>query len=184
MKYRPTVLNISVGLFLIGILIYTIVNHKILFEGEGWGIVFMFGLTLMGLLGGFIDLALQTIIRNTKLLNIIGSVVVALALGLIIISSLSFESTQKSDIDFGNQLISHIETYKLENGKLPETDDWKTLTALGFKIELTGTKPAYTKIDDENYELVYLEGFDGPYLLWNSKTKEWKVDFPAIPDRN
>jgi hypothetical protein len=59
MKYRPTILNICVGFFLIGILIYTILNFQELSACEGWGIVAMVGLTVIGLIAGFVDYILQ-----------------------------------------------------------------------------------------------------------------------------
>ena len=37
-----------------------------------------------------------------------------------------------------------------------------------------------TKISDNEYELIYLEGFDSPYLLYNSTIKKWKFDFPKF----
>ena len=94
-----------------------------------------------------------------------------------------FEITRKSDIEFGNILADRIEDFKKEKGRLPTTDDWDILEQLGFKIENLGTYPSYEKINESEFELIYLEGFDGPYLLYNSRQKHWKIDFPTIPDR-
>jgi hypothetical protein len=97
---------------------------------------------------------------------------------------LPFEITRKSDIKFGNELIQKIENYKNDYFQLPPDNDWELLKKLGFKMEMSGTKPGYTKINDDEYELTYFEGFDGPYLLYNSKEKMWKVDFPKFPLKN
>lgn len=102
---------------------------------------------------------------------------------LLIYFNLPFEITRKSDIDFGNALVHQIEQYQATHHTLPQTGDWQTLEQLGFKMELLGTNPTYDKISDQEFELTYLEGFDGPYLLYNSKLKDWKVDFPTIPDK-
>jgi hypothetical protein len=79
-----------------------------------------------------------------------------------------------SDIKFGNDLISNIYEYKKQHG-LPATNDWKTLTQLGFKQRGDLLIPDYQKLSETTFELVYLEGFDGPYLLWNSLDKQWKM---------
>lgn len=115
-----------------------------------------------------------------KILTILPIVLIGLGL---IYFNLPFEITRKSDIEFGNKLVDKFEEFKKENGKLPAQNDWSTLDQLGFRMEMLGTDPSYEKINDYEYELVYLEGFDGPYLLYNSRLKDWKIDFPTIPDR-
>ena len=97
--------------------------------------------------------------------------------------NLPLEITRKSDINFGNKIIENIERYKKQHHELPTTDDWKTLENLGFKTELAGTKPYYEKFDDDEYHLIFPEGFDPPYLFYNSKLKQWKYDFPPIKEK-
>lgn len=109
--------------------------------------------------------------------------VILITIGLIYFN-LSFEVTRKSDIDFGNELVSKIEQFKTENNRLPETDDWKVLDELGFKTEMLGTDPTYQKINQKEFELIFLEGFDGPYLVYNSKSNEWSIDFPTPLQKN
>ena len=108
--------------------------------------------------------------------------IVLIGLGLIYFN-LPFDITRKSDIEFGNNLVDRIEEFQKEKGQLPTPGDWTTLEKLGFKMEMVGTVPTYERINENEYELIYLEGFDGPYLLYNSRLKDWKVDFPKIPDR-
>ena len=87
-----------------------------------------------------------------------------------------------NDIKFGDSVIEKIEDYRKTNGRLPKTGDWQTLKTLGFKDKVDFLVPEYQKLNDDNYELTYIEGFDGPYLLWNSKDKIWKEDMPTFPD--
>ncbi|MEJ5317480.1 MAG: hypothetical protein WHS63_10770 [Tenuifilum sp.] len=94
--------------------------------------------------------------------------------------NLPFEITRKSDIRKGNELIERIEEYKEKEKKLPDDKDFETLEKLGFKTDLIATKPLYTKNDNGEYEIVYSEGFDGPFLIWNSNEKIWKMDYPKI----
>src|SRR5687768_6744379 len=87
-----------------------------------------------------------------------------------------------NDIKFGEELIEKIENYRKLNGQLPETGDWQAMRKLGFKDKGDFFVPEYQKLNDDNYALVYVEGFDGPYLLWNSSEKIWQVDMPTYPD--
>lgn len=98
-------------------------------------------------------------------------------------NKLPIEITKRKDIKFGNELIVKIQDYQIKNSQLPSTDDWKTLEKIGFKTEMLGTKPSYQKISDDEYELIYIEGFDAPYLLYNSKSKKWIVGFPKFPKK-
>jgi hypothetical protein len=96
---------------------------------------------------------------------------------------LPIEITRRNDIKFGNELIIKIQDYKNKNSHLPLNYDDKTLEQLGFKIEMLGTEPSYLKISENEYQLIFYEGFDGPYLLYNSKSKKWKIDFPKFPKK-
>lgn len=78
-----------------------------------------------------------------------------------------------SEIKKGNQLIENVEQYQEMYQTLPAGNDWKLLKELGFEIEMLGTNPSYIR-NGSDFEIVYLEGFDGPYLLWNSKERIWK----------
>ena len=90
---------------------------------------------------------------------------------------------RRGDIEFGTGLIAKIEQYKQQHG-LPETNDWKTLKQFGFKQRGDLFIPDYQKLNDTAYQLVYLEGFDGPYLLWNSYDKKWqKAMVTHFPDQ-
>lgn len=110
---------------------------------------------------------------------LLGSIIF-IVIGLIVYWNLPIEITRKSDITIGNTLIKNIEQYKLYHKKLPVENDWKTLTKLGFQINEVGTKPNYAIDSKGNYEITFLEGFDGPYLLWNSIDKKWKIDYPKV----
>ena len=108
---------------------------------------------------------------------------ILIILFVLIYFNLPTEITRKSDIEFGNTIVENIKKYQKLNNTLPESDNWETLAQFGFINKMLGTNPAYEKINDNEFELIYLEGFDGPYLLYNSKSMEWKVDFPKIPKR-
>lgn len=72
MTYRLTILNVSTAAFLAGILFLIAWNYSTLITGEGWGMVSMIGLTGVWLVAGLADLILQQLIKNRKILNVIG----------------------------------------------------------------------------------------------------------------
>jgi len=39
-----------------------------------------------------------------------------------------------------------------------------------------GTQPAYEKKTASSYKLVFLEGFDGPYLTYESDKAKWVIE--------
>nr|WP_321485566.1 hypothetical protein [uncultured Draconibacterium sp.] len=98
-------------------------------------------------------------------------------------NKLPIEITRHSDIRLGNELVSKIRNFQSMHDRLPEPDSSQVLLDLGFKRGFLDVEPAYQKINDSEFEIIYLEGFDGPYLLYNSKIDKWKEDFPTIPDR-
>jgi len=114
-----------------------------------------------------------------KTIIIIVSILLLIIISFTIYWNLPIEITRKSDIEYGNKLIQNIGTYQKTNGKLPENNDWKTLEKLGFKKEDSGKNPDY-KTDNTSFELIYNDGFDGPYLIWNSNEKKWTIDFSKI----
>jgi hypothetical protein len=105
----------------------------------------------------------------------IGLVSVALlfVLSFFIWTHFPLEIQRRSDIKKGNIIIKNLINYRLTQGHLPETGDWKTLEQLGFSTNEVGTQPDYKKLSDTSYELTFLEGFDGPYLTYDMTLKKW-----------
>jgi hypothetical protein len=110
------------------------------------------------------------------------SITIPIAL-LVIWWNLPLSINRYSDINFGNEIILKIESYQKANG-LPENDDWKTLMKFGFNENLLGLEPEYSKLDNNTFEIIFLEGFDGPYLMWNSKERKWKKDQPTFTEKS
>ena len=88
--------------------------------------------------------------------------------------------SRSSDIKLGNDIIKNIENYQKTNG-LPDNTDWETLRNFGFRENLDFFEPVYNRINKDTFELIFAEGFDGPYLLWNSKERIWKKGFQTSP---
>nr|WP_321357397.1 hypothetical protein [uncultured Draconibacterium sp.] len=116
-----------------------------------------------------------------KILKISGLGIIALIILYLIWIKLPFTINRHSDIKLGNRIIDQIESYRETNG-LPESTDWETLKKFGFIDHLDFLEPEYQKLNDDDYQLVFIEGFDGPYLMWTSKDKKWKIDQPLFPD--
>ena len=104
-------------------------------------------------------------------------------IGLLVLFNLPLEITHRMEIKRGNILIENIEKYINETGELPGSNNWETLRSIGFtEDELETAYPEISQINDSIYELIFTIGFDPPYLMWNSKERIWKEDFPTIPD--
>lgn len=114
-----------------------------------------------------------------KFFILTSSLIVILFLLVIIYFNLPIEVTRKSDIERGNLLITNILNYKKNHGKLPECNNYQLLKSIGFTDkELQNAYPEYYPTSDSTFQLIFVLGFDPPYLFWDSKEKEWKEDFP------
>jgi len=97
--------------------------------------------------------------------------------------NLPVKYNRADDIKVGNELIAKIEEFRVDSNKLPQYADWPTLKSIGFSEEsIESAYPEYDRVNDSVYELVFVLGFDGPYLLWNSEEQIWKEGFPSIQD--
>lgn len=99
--------------------------------------------------------------------------------GYILWWNLPLTINRKTDIKLGEQIIKNIETYKSQNG-LPDNNDWETLRKFGFRDKTDFLQPEYRKLDDSNFELIFIEGFDGPYLMWTSTERIWKEGYQTF----
>jgi len=113
--------------------------------------------------------------------KILGLGIVSLIILYLIWLKLPFTINRHSDIKLGNKIIDQIEAYRKTNG-LPESNDWETLKKFGFIDHPDFLEPEYQKLNDNEFQLLFIEGFDGPYLMWTSIEKKWKIDQPQIPD--
>jgi hypothetical protein len=86
---------------------------------------------------------------------------------------------RSNDISLGEKIIKNIERYQKVNG-LPDDNDWETLRKFGFRDKIDFLQPEYRKLDAENFELIFVEGFDGPYLMWTSMERKWKEGYPTF----
>ncbi len=82
---KPTVLKIFSLLYLIGCIIFSILNYSNLVKEEGWGMVGMIGLISIGIMGLIIDLVLIKLIKNKLTLNFTELLIVLLFLSEFVI---------------------------------------------------------------------------------------------------
>lgn len=79
------------------------------------------------------------------------------------------------DIDLGNQIVTNIERFQQQNGRLPENNE-KELLQLGFRHNKLGWQPNYVKHDAKTYELRYQDGYAAPFLHWRSDQRTWEME--------
>ena len=85
MTFKPTILNISTGLFIVEILLYTVFNYRQLAESEGWGIVAMVGLFGVCAILLLIDFIVQQVFKSRKTVNIISAFITIAATLLLLL---------------------------------------------------------------------------------------------------
>jgi hypothetical protein len=87
-------------------------------------------------------------------------------------------TTRYADIRRGGELSYRLEEYQRQHKSLPSDSDWYTLKQIGFTdTEIERAYPEYVKLDSSTYQLIFVKGFDGPYLMWNSSERKWKNSF-------
>jgi hypothetical protein len=106
-------------------------------------------------------------------------ILVAIIVGLIIFWRIAIKVDKNEKIDLGNSIITKMTNYQRHSG-LPQNNEWNVLDSLGFVTETS--HPEYSRINDDEYEIIFVEGFDGPYLMWNSKEKIWKESEPKFSE--
>jgi len=112
-----------------------------------------------------------------KVIKIILGVFIGIILLWIIWINLPVKYNRVTEIKLGNQIIEKIESSKEE---LPENNDWEKLNEYGIYQEYEIGKPEYKKINDNEFEIIFVEGFDPPYLIWNSSERKWKKGSPTL----
>ena len=89
----------------------------------------------------------------------------------------------KENVKRGNELIQGIENYIDKYDQIPPEDNWEALKEAGFTTEeLATSHPQFLNLGNSSYQLVFIRGFDPPYLFWDSNDKTWKYGFPPIPN--
>ncbi len=117
-----------------------------------------------------------TVMKTLKRL-IIGFL--SLIIILIIVWNIGIMIEYNRQLSIGNEYVDNIMTYLQEHKKLPDQLDWKTLEKLnpfakGKKYdEGIASWPEYRKNGNDHFTLTFLEGFDWPYLTYDSATETW-----------
>ncbi len=82
-----TILRTYFVIYLACCLIFTVVNWNTLSYAEGWGVVYMFGLIFIGLIGFLIDYFLTKIIKDKRILIGI-EIAIAVGFSLLLLNEL------------------------------------------------------------------------------------------------
>src|SRR5688572_4534219 len=91
---------------------------------------------------------------------------------LIALLALAFVVWSRSHPRRAAPIIEAIETYRARTGRLPNPDDTALMASLGFALH-AGYSPEFQVLDERNYRLIYLEGFDCPYDTYDSRSRTW-----------
>ena len=91
--------------------------------------------------------------------------------------------TERSEqIKLGNEYAHNIITYLEGQKKLPDELDRDTLRQLnpdpkGEYLEARAARPMYKQTGSGSFTLAFIEGFDWPYLTYDSETKIWEMKY-------
>jgi hypothetical protein len=75
----------------------------------------------------------------------------------------------------GAAIVANVERFRQEHGRLPDASNGGELSALGFELGAVAEYPLYS-VQGGGYEITYVEGFDGPYIVYSSSAKEWRCE--------
>ena len=98
------------------------------------------------------------------------SVIVLIILGYL---NMPLEWRRHKDIEHGNQIIAQIERYRQQHKQLPNAQNEAELAQLGLVKNKQGWQPAYRRLNDQHYEIIYQDGYTAPYLRWQSQQPHW-----------
>ena len=79
-----------------------------------------------------------------------------------------------SEIRAGNEFVVNVLKFKSQTGHLPKENDWVILEKLNPKKPYESFYPEYRILDQDNFSLTFIEGFDPPYLQYDTKGKKWE----------
>lgn len=83
-----------------------------------------------------------------------------------------------------NKIIAAVDEYRATYGQLPDPDDQKIMKELGFEMRMEWF-PDYQMGENGNFRITILQGFDGPYWIYDSSMKSWREGFDyKIPEIN
>ena len=110
-----------------------------------------------------------------RFIKISGIIIVSL-FGLVILwFNLATSILYYSEIKQGNGFIENIRKYQKRNGKLQDENQWDTLAILNPIKPYENFYPEYRKINANNFYITYIEGFDSPYLQYDTMSKKWEM---------
>ncbi len=76
----------------------------------------------------------------------------------------------------GDRIISKIEAFRREHGRLPNSHNTEEMVPLGFEDALVDYRPEYEPVGRNAYQITYVEGLDGPNIVYSSITRQWSCD--------
>lgn len=110
-------------------------------------------------------------------MRIILLVAILIVISIVGYISLPFTYRNRAEISIGNHYIQNINKLRDMEGRLPNTNEHEILKSLMPKEMKNKWSPEYKNLDSINFELVFVSGFDGPYLRYCSANKKWKYGF-------
>ncbi len=80
------------------------------------------------------------------------------------------------DMRTGDRIISSVEAFRQEHNRLPNPHNPDEMVQLGFEDVLVDYRPEYEPVGRNAYQITYIEGLDGPSIVYSSITRQWSCD--------
>lgn len=106
-----------------------------------------------------------------KLIYFIGGIILIILIWI----NLPIRVKYYKEITIGNNFAKNIREYNKRNKALPDRNNSELLMKLNPETGYEVFWPFYLPEDSVNFTLTFIEGFDGPYLTYDSKNDAWKV---------
>jgi hypothetical protein len=81
----------------------------------------------------------------------------------------------RSEMRHGDRIVGEIEHFREVHARLPDPARPDELLPLGFKLRIS-YQPEYRLTGDNDYEIEYYIGFDGPRIIYSSATRQWRCE--------
>ncbi|MCU0446602.1 MAG: hypothetical protein MUE85_16975 [Microscillaceae bacterium] len=89
--------------------------------------------------------------------------------------NLPLEIKYRTKIQAANRFAQNLQNYRQKYGKFPAENDWHTLARLNPLTPYQAHVPEFKIIDNQHFELTFVQGFDPPYLRYSTRTQKWEI---------
>lgn len=119
-----------------------------------------------------VNTIMSTLLQHTKKRVVIGGICIFVVV-IGVLGVLVWSDDEQTQVE---RIADRIEEFQKRYGHLPNPDHVEEMQALGFELQV-GWHPDFVPLNETEYELWLYYGFDGPHMVYNSRTKTWREEY-------